>query len=224
MFLPTRVSEEVQETINQLPEEDRHKLVKTCVSAIMVLGQNRTPIKKTDLNRHLHHNYRINNAILVVANYELNKIFGMRLFEVENKSVLLLVNSSIEFSHYATHSKSMSNELTVLYFILMQIFASSDEAVCEDEIENALSPLGFSRDALKARIDTLVKKHYLVLTKDSFQQDVKLYTWGPRAMAEVDPDNFFECFLNLVGEGSDRDWPELKKRIDKLKSIHVERL
>ena len=220
MFLSTHLTDETKRLIAGFADEDR-KQIHDCCTSIIVLGQNRAPIKKADINRHMMRtSNNIKQAIFNQASYELNKTFGLRLYELEDKARLLLVNSTVDFSGYADHTEQTRQELTVLFLILMDIFASADGKLAREELEATLAPLDLSQETLKNHIDSLIKKLYIVQHKEvAFQQDNKLYVWGPRAMAEVDPDNFFKLFMDIVGQGTEADWPEQKKRIDKLKAI-----
>lgn len=218
MFLPITIDDETEQILERY-KEIRKKLLNDCISAILVLGQNRSPIKRQELNKLVFtsHNHRLNNSILLQANEKLNETFGLRLFEVEDKKNLLLVNSSTCFSSYLDFTESMRDEFTILYFILIEIFTSTDESLEESSIESTLEPLGYPKETLKSHIDSLVKKLYLTATKLTYQQDIKSYSWGPRSLAEIDLDGFFDSFLNLVESSSSKEWPELEERIRKLR-------
>lgn len=217
-FVPLRPTTESEGIISRLGEEERSQLVRKFVQAAIILGQNQSPIKKTEFNKLVFpsSNFRLHNAILQAANQELNKIFGMRLFELPDKSRYLLVNSKFDFTAYQTFSQTQCEEFTVLYFVLMEIFASPDENLSEEDIRNSLSPIKMTNDELKVHLDSLTKQLYLSMTRNS---DTRFFSWGPRSIAEIDPDNFFQCFIEIVGDSTDKDWPEQKKKIDKLKNI-----
>ena len=219
-FLPTLLDQELDELLKKnLVPDDIRKATKNCCSAILILGQNQSVIKRADLTRLTKsgtRNHRVNIAITHLANFELNKTLGMRLFESSDDKYLL-VNSKIEYSEYFKHTPQGSNEMVVLFFILIIIFTSAEEKSSDSEIKNGLRALEYTDDELKKIIETLVKKNYLT---QSVQQDEKLYSWGPRAVAETEPKNFFDTFLELAGEGKEDDWPEQKRRIENLKKIH----
>lgn len=217
-FVPLRPTAESEGVISRLEEEERNQLVRKCVQAVIILGQNQSPIKKTELNRLVFpsSNFRLHNAILQAANQDLNKVFGMRLFELPDKSRYLLVNSKFDFTSYQNFSQTECEEFSVLYFVLMEILASPDENLSEEDIRNSLSPLKMTNDELKAHLDSLTKQLYLFMTRNS---DTRYFSWGPRSIAEIDPENFFQCFIEVVGDTTDKDWPEQKKKIDKLKNI-----
>lgn len=222
MFVPLALDEEHRLALENIDDEEQRKLTAACLSAFMVLAQNRSPIKKSDLNRLVFSGqkyYKAVNAIVIAANKELDKIYGMRLFELEDKSKYLLVNSRADYTSYALRSSSDCQELTVLYFVLMEIFASPEEKISEADMMDMLKALDLSEKDLKKHIDSLVKRLYISVTKDAMHQDMKFVSWGPRAEAEVDPDNFFNSFLKLTEDGSESNWPEQKRRIDKLKAI-----
>ena len=215
-----RLNEEQERSLESVSEIERKKMKETCMSAIMVLSQNRNPIKKIDLNRLVlggARNYRAVNAITIEANRELYRLFGMRLYELDDKSKYLLVNSSTDYSQYAKPNNAQQEEFTVLYFILIDIFASSEEKISEPEMLSTLSALDIAD--VKKHIDTLLKKLYISQIKDPMHQDTKFYTWGPRAEAEVEPDKFFQSFLDLTEDKNESHWPEEKRRVEKLKSI-----
>lgn len=222
MFVPLKPTEESMIVLSNLESESHDKMVGDCVHALVVLGQNRNPIKRTDLNKlAFPHNIRgkLPVAIVQAANKELNKTFGMRLYELEDRTKYLLVNSNPGFSNLIDHSDDTCSELTTLYFILLDIFASPDEKLPEEDIHRSLKHLDHNSASLKELLDLYVKKLYLVQDKDKQQQELKIYSWGPRAYAEIEPEGFFNCFLSLSGSTSSRDWPELEKRIEKLKNI-----
>lgn len=215
MFLPLVVPIEIKETLDNLDKDDRETYVNNCIHAIIVLGQDRSTIKRPDLNRLVflsNYSRTLPMAILIEANSRLNQIFGMRLFESEDKTRLILVNSLSEFSKYRNYSNH--HEMAVLYFTLMDIFAAPDECKNEEElIDNLSDSLDTQEDIIRAYLDTFVKKNYLNLEK---AQDMKNYSWGDRAIAEIDPNAFFEQFLDLIGDTTERDWPDLKKRVERL--------
>lgn len=216
MFLPLTVSEEHETVLARLEEEQQLTLIKNCVHAIIVLSQERAPIKRVDLNKLVFSSVStrsVPQAILHAANCELNKTFGMRLYEIEDKSKLLLVNTKTEFAKFQNHSDAMCEELTVLYFILLDIFAAPDERKNEDDLLDTMSSLDHDQETLKSYIDSFVKLLYLTMTKE---HDSKFYSWGPRALAEIDPENFFIKFLELAGDSTDKDWPEKKQIISQL--------
>lgn len=218
MFVRLRPSAESEEVLSKIAQEERDKLTRKCVQASIVLGQNRSPIKKAELNKLVFttSHFRLHNAIIQAANYELNKNFGMRLYELNDKTRYLLVNSKSDFTPFQAFSQEECYEYTVLCFILIELFASPDENLSEEEIRKSLSPMKMTNDELKEHLDSLTKHLYLTQTRN---QDTRYFSWGPRSTAEIDPDKFFETFLEWVGETSDKDWPEQKKRIDKLKAI-----
>lgn len=159
------------------------------------------------------------NAITVAANIRLDKDFGMRLYELEDRSKYLLVNSRADYASYTKRSKTEEEQLTILYLILTDIFASPEEKVSETDMIDTLSVLGLDERDLKKHIDTLFKKMYITHVKDPMHQDAKFIAWGPRAEAEIDPDNFFMSFLKMTEDGNEGNWPDQKRRIEKLKSI-----
>lgn len=217
--MSTHISPENQDILEKLSEENRKELIRSCIHAIIVLGQNKTPIKRQELNKLVFptSNYRISGAVLQAANRELNSIFGMRLYETADKLKYLLVNKSTDYAAYQKHSENSESELTVLYFVLVGIFSSADEKLSEDEILKSLKPLEISVTTLKNYIDSFVKKLYL--TSERIEES-KFYRWGSRAMAEVNPVEFFNRFLELSGSSSSKEWPDLIVRVEKLKALH----
>lgn len=217
-FVPLRPTAESEEVLSRLSQEEKDGMTRKCVQACIVLSQNRTPIKKADLNKLVFStsHFRLHNAVIQNANHDLNKHYGMRLFELSDKARYLLVNTKADFTSYQTFNQEECNEFTVLYFILIELFASPDENISEEDIRNSLSPMKMTNDELKSCLDSLTKHLYLTQTRN---QDTRSYAWGPRSMAEVDPDIFFKLFLDMVGDTSDKDWPEQKKRVDKLRAI-----
>mgnify|MGYP000923168872 CR=1 FL=1 len=218
MFVPLRPSQEALDATSKLEATIRDKLLRNCVQAIIILGQDRNPIKRQELNKLAFPtvNYRVAAAIVQEANKELNKTFGMRLYELEDKTRYLLINSKTDFADLMNHSEAMCNELAVLYFVLIDIFVAPDERLSEDEIEASLRPLNLTRDETKSYLDSFTKRLYLRMDK---HQESRTFSWGPRAVAEVDPESFFNSFLYLVKDSSDKNWPDLKTRINNLKSI-----
>lgn len=219
MFMSTNISPENQETLGRLGEIERKELVRNCIQAIIVLGQNRNTIKRVELNKLFlpYTNYRIAAAILQAANKEMDSLFGMRLFETEDKTKYLLINRSTEFAIYQRRSATEKQEWAVLYLILVGIFASADEKVSEEELIESLRPLDLLATVLKSLLESFVKRLYLTVEKI---EETRFYRWGPRAVAEVDPESFFNRFLDLTGSSSDKEWPDLCVRIDKLRGIH----
>lgn len=227
MFIPSRPTADSLRIIEELEESSRQRLIKSCVHALIVLGQNRTPIKRLELNKLAFPNvhYKISGAILQAANKELIKIFGLRIFELEDKKGYLLVNTGPEFNDVITYSDSMCEELTTLYFILMDIFISPEEKITEKELENSLEAFEIKGDSLKSCLDSFVKRLYLNVEFQATEQEgekIRLYSWGPRALAEIDIDNLFKRFLELVPTTTEKDWPDIKKRVERIKSTRQE--
>lgn len=221
MFLPLALTIAEEHTLSNTDDDYEDKVYR-CVQALLILGQERTPIKKSDLNRMVFPSgvhYRLVAAVTSLANKKLHKIFGMRLFEVEDKTKYLLVNSEMDISQYFDDEKVVQRELVVLYFMLMGIFVSPDERMTIEEIEKSIrQPLCLSSETIKEYLDLFTKKLYL---KQEKHQEIKLYGWGERAIAEIDPENFFQCFLNLTEDASDKAWPELRNRIENLNQIRM---
>lgn len=202
--------------VARLEENVFQDLCKKCVNSFIVLGQDRKPIKKQDLNRLAFPNvhFKTSAAIIQFANKELHKVFGMRIYELGDKTRYLLVNASQDCAALKlTPDDTEDEELSVLYFVLMGIFASPEEKMDDDALEKMLSDLEIEN--VQVHFESLVKKLYLTMEKD---QEKKLYSWGPRAYAEVEPEEFFNRFLELAHGTSEEDWSDLRKRIDKLKS------
>lgn len=201
-----------------MDEEVRNTFVNNCVHAIIVLSQNRSTIKKADLYRLVFTNtsaVSIRPAVINAANSHLYKIFGMRLFEVYTEHKYILVNSHTRFSEFAHHPDSMCQELTVLYFTLVDIFASSEDNKSEDDlIESLHLSLEIPEETVKGYLESFLRKNYLQMKRE---QDKKLYSWGHRAVAEVEPESFFRQFLRLIGAETEKDWPDLRVKIDDLK-------
>lgn len=196
----------------------------------MVLGQNRQRINKDDLRdaiytRRRKEHHTVTTAVLDHASYYLHKYMGMRLFTNDQK-VYLLVNSTVipSYCRKALTDKEC-DELAVVFLVLMEIFSSPDGNTTESQIGELLATLDLSDDSIKAYVALLVKRQYIVQEKnDNIQREEKSYRWGPRAVAEVDPDNFMQSFLDLAESGSIDDWPDQKRRIELLKSVRNRRV
>ena len=216
-FLPLRLSDDDRKTLENMSLEAREKALRTCRHAILVLSHDRSVLKKKDISSSST-NYRVNDAILLEANRELHKDIRLRLYEIE-KGKYILVNSELEFAKCAKIDESKYPELAVLYFVLTSIFTSPDEKLSEEELNSIFLALAVGKDEAKAFLGLFVKKNYIIAESQQHQEESKLYKWGPRAFAEVDPDSFFSNFLSVHGESDEKDWPELKLRIEKLKQI-----
>lgn len=219
MFLPVKKTEESRLALESVSEEDQKKLVNSCVHSLLVGNQKQSVIKKADLHRHHDRQYyKINNAILNYASYELFKHFGHRIYEVDRER-LLLVNSSTKFARPASEfSEEVRVERFALFFTLIEVLVSADEKVSFKELYNTLSALDHSEETVKDYTDKWVKQLYLTMTKDNSNPEDKCFGWGARALAELDPQGFKESFLELAG-GTEADWPEQIARIEKLKQI-----
>lgn len=219
MFVtPKPTDESVSIISSKLDDEEAEDLVKKCVHALIVLGQDRNPIKKMELNRLVFTtvHYRIVNAIIEISNKKLIEIFGMRLFELPDKSQYILVNSSPQFAENLKYDDSNCESLAALYIILMDIFVSPDDRLPMDEITKTFDVLDMDEETLKAHLEYFVRKLYL--TKVRGPENV-FFSWGPRSFAEVEPDAFLQRFIDMAGGGNIDDWPEQKRRIEKLKSL-----
>ena len=223
-FLPISVPADARETVASV--EDYKKLVENCLSGIMVLGQNKQTIKRADLTKLIYtgtrtHHHTITKALIALANHDLHKYVGMRLYHDEEIKGFLLVNSTtIPNQCRKELSQEECDELASIFVALMEIFSSADESSTEAHIKEAMSVLDFSEDQLKTCFDMLIKKLYIVQVKNSaYQPEERLYKWGPRAIAEVDPDRFMKSFLDLAESGTADDWPDQKRRIELLKSV-----
>lgn len=202
---------------NKFGEAEINELTKKCVRAAMVLGQEQNSIKRRDLNKLAFSpnlNHRVVGALIELANFKLFKSFGMRLYELDTK--YLLVNCDPQQSIMIKYSDFRSQELALLYLTLVDIFGSTDNRLLLDQIINSLEPLQLDRETLKRHLEMYMKKLYLTQQK---YNDKIYYIWGSRAKAEIDPDEFFNSFLDLSGTTSQDDWPEQKLRIQNLKSI-----
>lgn len=222
MFLPVTLDNELRQWAAS--SEENKKLIKNCQSAIVVLGQNKQPIKKLDLNKLIYtgsrsQHHTVTKAVIANANHYVHKYLGMRLFELADR-FLLVNSSSIPNQCRKEFDQEECNELAVIFLALMEIFSSSDESSTESQIKAVIQTLDLSDDDLKRHFDMLLKKLYIVQLRDkSIQQDEKLYKWGPRAIAEVDPDRFMKSFLDFAEAGTENDWAEQKRRIDILKAM-----
>lgn len=219
MFLSLTPSQEAVSIISsKLEDEEYEELVRKCVHALIVLGQDRTPIKRLELNKIVFSNvnYRVAGAIVQVANKELDHLFGMRLYELSDKLRFILVNSEPTFATAIKYSDPMCEWLAILYLILIDIFSSPENRLPFEDIQKSLQPLDISEASLKNHLDTFTKKFYLQSEK---RQDNVFYSWGERSMAEVEPESFFNRFLEMAGGNPDTEWPEQRARIEKLKSI-----
>lgn len=226
MFLPTSLDEQDRQTEEGVDQDNLTRWLKNCLSGIMVLSQNRQVIKRAELTKLIYHGsrnqyFRITKLIMHKASHDLYKYMGMRLYDLGDSKGYILVNEHSELSQYRReHSQEQCNELAVIFLTLMEIFTSSDESSTEEQIREVLKHLDLEEDDLKKHFDFMLKKLYIVPVKEIiYQQDEKLYKWGPRAIAEVDPDRFMEAFLDLAEDGEAKDWPDQKRRIDLLKEI-----
>lgn len=224
MFVPLRLAEEFKRVLDNVEDEVRKKVIPNGVSAILVLGSNKSTIKKADLTRLMltgveQLSWKYTNPMIIETNIELDKVFGMRLYELDDRARYLLVNSRADYSQFAKRKDSECDEFTVVYFMLLDIFASPEERVADSDMMDTLSALELTDKDLKKHVDTATKNLYVLLTKDTLNPELKYYTWGPRAMAEVDPDNFLRSFLETAPGTTEKDWPEQKRRIEKLKGI-----
>lgn len=218
-FVATTVSREEEKIVKDaLTEEEIKRCNKNAIAAILTLGQKQAAIKRLDVNKLIktgQRYHKVNHALITFASHDLYKTLGLRLFEFDDK--FILVNSSIDYSKFLTHKPEGKEELVILFFTLIAIFASSEEKCSERGLVTALRGLDIKEQDLVKTFSTLVKKAYL--TK-RHEQDEQMYAWGPRAVAETDPANFFDCFLELA-EGKEDDWPEQKRRIEILQKIHA---
>lgn len=224
MFLPPRPTADSLLIIEELSDSDRQTYLKNCVHSLIVLGQKKTPIKRVDLNKIVfpgRHHHTLATAITQAANKELIKNFGMRLFELEDRSKYLLVNINYKAGSFLKHSDSSCEQQTILFFVLMDIIQSLNEKRYQTELEKTLSPFNDLTEAtIKDYLDSFVKNLYLNQEFEVTEEGrVRVLSWGPRAVAEIDPDNFFKCFLEFNPNTQEKEWPQITKRIDKLKAI-----
>lgn len=216
MFLPLAASDQLREVATSIQEEDAAAAIKKCVQMIIILGQDNKPIKRSDLNKAFSQ-YSINSVraykyLIEAANLKLYKLTGLRLYELDDKTRYLLVNGSSHFAMLKNHSDEACMEYTVLYLILMEIFGSQSQSVPVDSIKKSLEPLRFSEEDLKNCIEVALKKMYIIEKKDD---DERSYIWGPRAYAEVEPDNFYAYFKELLEEDPANNQSMMKEYDDR---------
>lgn len=193
------------------------ELIRKCVHAILMLSQGgKEVVSKTILSglvfpQGVHHT--VNKAIIEIANKQLVKVFGMRLYEMDLR--YLVVNASPEDADLIEYDEEETTFYAVLHLILIDIFGCTEEKLTIDEIEHHLEHLKIKRTKLEDLVSRYKMKFYLAMIKEDCKE---YYKWGQRAVAEVDPDGFFESFLSLYG-GDANDYPDLSKRIDTLKRM-----
>lgn len=219
MFLSRRSNEELDYAVDKLGQEAFDELVRKTVHALLILGQERTPIKRLELNKILFSRipHRCTGAVILAANKELYTVFGLRIFELEDKSKYLIVNAFNDLPEVIEYPDNFCEELTILYLLLTSIFAAPDEKVAEEDFMSNISPLKMDDKVLKEYLDLFLKKLYI---KSMRHEDRNYFLWGPRAVAEIEPETFFNSFLQLNQEETDKNWPEQRRRIEKLKDLH----
>lgn len=219
MFLPTTIDEaDYDKLIKKFDTEEQvKKLVYKCVHAFIVLNQKRLPIKRADVTRVISDNpiYSSNlvEPLFALANKELIKVFGLRLFKVD-KATFLLVNTSSTFSELVDYPEKTKIELSVLFLVLLSIFSSPVDRMTEEQIISGLSELNMKQDEIMARLESFHRRMYIQITKS---RDCKEYSWGPRATAEIDIDQFFKTFIDL-NSSKEADWPDFARKVELFKS------
>lgn len=224
-FLSVTVPDNCVEPLAKLGSNRKDELVKKCVHAFVVLGQEGHAIKKSDLGRLVFSqvtNYRAVNGIIHLANDELQDVFGMRLYYSDDKSQakFFLVNTSLSFEQFRpTRTSEDNEERTYLHFSLMEIFISAENRSTLDDLKKALKFFDrdeLPKDHLKTMLDRFVKQLFLSTTKD---KEIMFFVWGPRAFAEIDLDKFFLAFMKLSKENNQEAWPDLVKRLENMKKL-----
>lgn len=221
MFRPRKLSAEDVESLAKYEEREVNSLADKCVHALLVLAQKRMPIKKEDLYKCLFKDkrnlQRSFNEILILANQRLIKIFGQRIYDLEDKKRFIIVSTKSTFADYVDLPDAIHDELGKLFIVLVSMFASPIEKVEEDRLIEVLhEDFELSADDAKSYIQTLVKRMYI--EPESSNQGRKEYKWGPRAFAEVDIDEFFKKFLSLA-DYSENKWPNLAGKVETLRKI-----
>lgn len=216
-FIRLRPTQESVETINEkFDKVEADTIVKKCVHSIILLGMGRNVIDRMTLRSLVFPNmfYKYVAIFMEIANMQLNELFSMRLYEMDAK--YLLVNSKPDAQDMIEPTNDKHEYLALLEFILLDIFGSTENRLNLDELMNSLSPLELEKSHVEEYIEKFMKRQYLDKVKDNGKI---YYKWGPRAKAEIDPDGFFDLFLELNESRSPDDWPELKRRIEELKEI-----
>lgn len=217
MFLPL---EAPAVPIDESQKQEFRDTIRKAVQCILLLAKDRSPFRKADLNRMAFAGSSISirhyAKLVLMANIDLNRWMGMRLYELDDKLRYILVNSNGTLSSYHKFTSEDKVDLTVIYLVLTMIFISEDQALTFENLYKNLSSLKMNQDLLKTRLANMVKNLYLVEEKD---QEERLYRWGQRAKAEMDPEPYFNSIKKLLGGEYGFDEKEIEKRIEVLKSM-----
>ncbi|XP_054707978.1 non-structural maintenance of chromosomes element 3 homolog isoform X2 [Uloborus diversus] len=200
-----------------------NQLVNKCVFYLLVADQKKYLIRKQAIIEHVFkdHNYNATlfKEVIVAAGNNLKKTFGFELLsDKDQKDAYMLVNilkPELEVHEMSQYSRLKTQQRGLLLFLLTVIFMN-ENVIPEDELWVALKPMGIDAtsrkphpvfgDVKKLISGELVRQMYLEsrsISKDPPQVE---YSWGKRALQEVDKRDILEFACKVMKDTVPEDW------------------
>ncbi|XP_074537724.1 necdin-like 2 [Halichoeres trimaculatus] len=213
-------STQVQRGLENLSREQVDQKTAEVVQYFLVRDQKKIPIRRTDIVKHVVKEYRnIYPELIKRAAQTLDKVFGLKLVEIDTKNHLYILVNKLEAAERESPVTTPPNPKTGLLFVILSVVFMKGGAVRENVIWNTLKKLRVDPgekhdefgDVKKVVIDEFVRQRYLEYVRIPHTEPVEHeFRWGQRADVEVSKAKILE-FMGELHEVEPQSWTQQYK-------------
>ncbi|XP_020511223.1 necdin-like 2 [Labrus bergylta] len=208
---------QVQRGLEKLTPSQVDQKTAEVVQYFLVKDQKKIPIRRADIVKHVVKEYRnIYPEIINRAAQTFDKVFGLKLVEIDTKNHLYILVNKLEAAERAPPIETPANPKTGLLFVILSVIFMKGGVVKENLIWNTLKKLRVDPgdrheefgDVKKVVTDEFVRQRYLEYVRIPHTEPVEHeFRWGQRAEIEVSKAKILE-FVSELHEQDPQSWSQ----------------
>ncbi|XP_023693105.1 necdin-like 2 [Paramormyrops kingsleyae] len=213
-------SSQVQRGMDRLTSAEVDRKVAEVVQFILIKDQKKVPIKRADIIKNvIKENRNIYPEIMKKVNMTFEKVFGLKLVEIDVKNHAFILVNNLEQVTDRLASMNPAHPKTGLLFVILSVIFMKGGAVKEAVVWNTLKKLRVDPgerheefgDVKKLLTDEFVRQKYLEYARIPHTDPPEHeFRWGLRAESEVSKTRLLE-FVAQLHEKEPQNWPKQYK-------------
>uniref|UniRef100_A0A3B3RVL0 Necdin-like 2 n=1 Tax=Paramormyrops kingsleyae TaxID=1676925 RepID=A0A3B3RVL0_9TELE len=211
-------SSQVQRGMDRLTSAEVDRKVAEVVQFILIKDQKKVPIKRADIIKNvIKENRNIYPEIMKKVNMTFEKVFGLKLVEIDVKNHAFILVNNLELDLPSPPKRQIY--CYGLLFVILSVIFMKGGAVKEAVVWNTLKKLRVDPgerheefgDVKKLLTDEFVRQKYLEYARIPHTDPPEHeFRWGLRAESEVSKTRLLE-FVAQLHEKEPQNWPKQYK-------------
>ncbi|KAK3870836.1 hypothetical protein Pcinc_023973 [Petrolisthes cinctipes] len=212
---------------SQLTQQDLTMHAGLVCNLLLANEHKKIPTKRQDIRKLiLKDQARHFPAIMKKASELMERVFGYKVKELEDKNYLLINGLGVSGGERISGTKTQAARTGLITAVLAAIFMTDTQKMKEAVMEEYLKTLGVDVQSKanpvlgnvnKLIYQDLVREKYLEVSLDKFTDPpTKEFRWGERAHLELNKKEILELVCKIYGDNMDpKMWTAQWKEVEK---------